>query len=279
MKVSVITINYNNRDVLEKTINSTINQTSKDFEFIIIDGASTDGSVEAIKRHADKINYWSSESDKGIYNAMNKGIGKANGEYCIFMNSGDSFYTEDVIEDFIRLSDNRDIVCGDTWLGKLKKAPDDITFDTLYNLSICHQSAFIRTSLMKKYMYDESMKIVADRKFFLQALILENCSYKHINTIVANYDITGFSAQNRTLSDLEYKLALEQLIPQRIRIDYGRNKEGELYGDTDYDKLFVELRKRNYRKPIYTLVVYILRFISIFHKSARFIKHFPNKTN
>ena len=277
MKVSVITINYNNRDGLEKTIHSTINQTSKDFEFIIIDGASTDGSVEAIKRHADKINYWSSEPDKGIYNAMNKGIGKANGVYCIFMNSGDSFYSENVIEEFIRLSDDSDIVCGDTWLGKLKEAPDEITFDTLYNLSICHQSAFIRTSLMKKYLYDESLKIVADRKFFLQALILENCSYKHINTIVANYDITGFSAQNRTLSDLEYKQVLEQLIPQRIRIDYGRKKEGDLYGDTYYDKLFVELRKRNYRKPIYTIVVCILRTIATFHQSAKFIKDFPTK--
>lgn len=277
MKVSVITINYNNKEGLEKTIASTINQTSKDFEFIIIDGASTDGSVEVIKSHTDKIDYWISEPDKGIYNAMNKGIEKADGEYCIFMNSGDCFYSEHVIKDFVHLSDDSDIVCGDTWLGRLKESPDEITFNTLYKLSICHQSAFIRTSLMKKYMYDESLKIVADRKFFLQALILENCSYKHINTIIVNYDITGFSAQNRTLSDLEYKQVLEQLVPQRVRIDYGRKKEGDLYGDTYYDKLFIELRKRNYKKPIYTLVVCILRAIATFHKSAKFIRFFPTK--
>lgn len=279
MKVSVITINYNNKEGLEKTITSTINQTSKDFEFIVIDGASTDGSLEVIKKFTDQISYWISEPDKGIYNAMNKGIEKANGEYCIFMNSGDCFYSKNVIEDFINLSKGSGIVCGDTWMGKLKKAPDEITFDTLYNLSICHQSAFIRTSMMKKYRYDESLRIVADRKFFVQALILENCSYEHINTIIVDYDITGFSAQNRTLSELEYKQVIEQLIPERIRTDYGRNKEGELHGDTYYDKLFVELRKRNYKRPIYTLTVLVLRFISFFQKSARFIKNFPFQTN
>lgn len=279
MKVSVITINYNNKEGLEKTIASTINQTSKDFEFIVIDGASTDGSVEVIKSHTDKIDYWISEPDKGIYNAMNKGIERAHGEYCIFMNSGDCFYSEQVIANFICLSKGSDIVCGDTWLGETKEAPNEITFDTLYNSSICHQCAFIRTSLMRKYMYDESLKIVADRKFFLQALIFDNCTYERINTYIVHYDITGFSAQNRTLSELEYKHVLEELIPQRIRLDYGRSKEGELYGDTYYDKLFIELRKRNYKRPTYTLVACILRCIAIFHKSARFIKHFPNKTD
>lgn len=277
MKISVITINYNNKKGLAKTITSTINQTSKDLEFIVIDGASTDGSVEIIREYADKIDYWVSESDKGIYNAMNKGIDRAQGEYCIFMNSGDVFYSEHVIEDFTRLSKGSDIVCGDTWIGRIKEAPSEITFDTLYNSSICHQCAFIRTSLMKKYMYDESLKIVADRKFFLQAFIFGNCTYEHINSVIVDYDITGFSAQNRTLSELEYKLVLEQLIPQRIRVDYGKKIEGELYGDTFYDKFFVEIRKRNYKYIIYSICVICLRITALFKRSASFVKVFPIK--
>ncbi len=275
MKISVITINYNNKEGLTKTITSTINQSSKDIEFIVIDGASTDGSVERIREYANKIDYWVSEPDKGIYNAMNKGIERAQGEYCIFMNSGDSFYSEHVIEEFTRLSKGSDIVCGDTWMGRIKGAPDEITFDTLYNSSICHQCAFIRTSLMKKYMYDESLRIVADRKFFLQAFIFENCTYEHIKSVIVDYDITGFSAQNRTLSELEYKLVLEQLIPQRIRVDYGKKIDGELYGDTFYDKLFVEIKKRNYRAMIYSFSTILLYCISLFKRSASFIKEFP----
>lgn len=277
MKLSIITINYNNCEGLRKTIKSIVNQTCQEFEYIIIDGGSTDGSGEVIKEYADHIDYWVSEPDKGIYNAMNKGIERAQSEYCIFMNSGDRFYSEHVIEDFTRLSKGSDIVCGDTWIGRIKEAPSEITFDTLYNSSICHQCAFIRTSLMKKYMYDESLKIVADRKFFLQAFIFGNCTYEHINSVIVDYDITGFSAQNRTLSELEYKLVLEQLIPQRIRFDYGKKIEGELYGDTFYDKFFVEIRKRNYKYIIYSICVICLRITALFKRSASFVKVFPIK--
>ena len=98
MKYSIITINYNNRDGLENTIKSVINQTCQDFEYIVIDGGSTDGSVDVINKYADKIDYWISEPDKGIYNAMNKGILRAHGEYLNFMNSGDYFYDNEVLE-------------------------------------------------------------------------------------------------------------------------------------------------------------------------------------
>ena len=97
MKLSIITINLNNASGLEKTIQSVINQTYKDFEFIVIDGASTDGSVEVIKKYSSGINYWVSESDTGIYNAMNKGIRKAQGEYCLFLNSADYLFSPNLI--------------------------------------------------------------------------------------------------------------------------------------------------------------------------------------
>ena len=274
-KLSIITINYNNCDGLLKTIKSIVNQTWKDFEYIVIDGGSTDGSVEVIKEYTDRINYWVSEPDKGIYNALNKGVDVAKGEYCNFMNSGDCFYSPDVLEHVFSKKTVADIICGNTQLDYLKTPPQEITLEILFNTSICHQCAFIRSSLMKKYGYDESYKIVADRKFFLQAFISDNCSYQAIDVDVVKYDITGLSAQNPVLSRLEYDKVLTELIPERIRLDYGRAKEGSLYGDTYYDKLFVELRKRNYGRLIYKLVIYLLRVIAVFHKSARFIDYYP----
>lgn len=275
MKLSVITINYNNCDGLRKTIESVVNQTWRDFEYIIIDGGSIDGSVDVIKEFADQIDYWVSEPDKGIYNALNKGVEKAQGEYCNFMNSGDCFYSLDVLEKVFSINPIADIICGNTQLDYLKKPPQEITFDILFNTSICHQCAFIRTSLMKKYGYDEKYKIVADRKFFLQALIFDNCSYLPINVDVVKYDITGFSAENPVLSKLEYDKVLEELVPERIRKDYGKKYKGELYGDTWYDKLFVEIRKRHYKRLIYTMTVILLRIMALLKNSARFIRNYP----
>lgn len=275
MKLSIITINYNNCSGLRKTIESVVNQTWHDFEYIIIDGGSTDGSVEVIKEFASQIDYWVSEPDKGIYNALNKGLAKANGEYCNFMNSGDCFYSFNVLEQVFSINPIADIICGNTHSDSLKIPPQDITFDFLFNGSICHQCAFIRTSIMKKYGYDEKYKIVADRKFFVQALVFDNCSYQALDIDVVKYDITGLSAVNPVLSRLEYDQVLEELIPERIRNDYGRKYKGKLYGDTWYDKLFVEIRKRNYRVIIYTLCVSFLSIVALFKKSASFIKEFP----
>ena len=279
MKLSVITINYNNCDGLRKTIESVVNQTWRNFEYIIIDGGSIDGSLDVIKEFADQIDYWVSEPDKGIYNALNKGVKKAQGEYCNFMNSGDCLYALDVLEKVFSDNPIADIICGNTQLDYLKTPPQEISFDLLFNSSICHQCAFIRTSLMKKYGYDEKYKIVADRKFFVQALILDNCSYQAKDVNVVKYDITGLSSVNPVLSRLKYDRILQELIPERIRIDYGRKYIGEIYGDSWYDKLFVEIRRRNYRNMIYTLCVCVLSIIALFKKSALFIKEFPSFLN
>lgn len=275
MKLSIITINYNNRAGLIKTIDSIVNQSYRDYEYIIIDGASTDGSAEVIRDYADRINYWVSEPDNGIYNAMNKGIDVAKGEYLIFMNSGDIFCETNTIERVVALGLNADIICGNTIMPHRQEPPKDITFSSLYSGSICHQCAFIRTGLMKKYKYDEKYKIVSDRKFFVQALILENCSYRTVDVDVVEYDINGFSANNRALSDYEYSCVLEELIPERIRMDYGRHIFGVLYGDSDYEKFFFEVGRRNYKGLVYSISNVILRLISIFKRSATFSRIFP----
>ena len=165
MELSVITINYNNCEGLRKTIESVVNQTCCDFEYIIIDGGSTDGSVDVIKQYADRIDYWVSEPDKGIYNAMNKGIDVAKGEYCIFMNSGDCFHDYQSLTLSIPHLDGTDVVAGYAKLdsGERVNRPVEITLQSLYNhQQPCHQSSFIKTELLKKYHYDEKYKLVSD---------------------------------------------------------------------------------------------------------------------
>ena len=276
MKLSIITVNYNDHNGLRKTVLSVLAQTFSDYEYIIIDGGSTDGSVDIIKEYDSRITYWVSEPDKGIYNAMNKAIDIAKGEYCIFMNAGDVFCSSDTLERVFSYSRCEDIICGNTMMGdRHLETPEEITFSYLFSNAICHQCAFIKTSLMAKYKYDENYTIVSDRKFFLQALILDNCSYSRVPVDVVNYDIQGFSSVNPVLSRLEYDNVLEELFPCRVLIDYGRERKGELYGASMYDKLFVELRNRNYSRIVYTMAVVIMRLCSLFSKSARFIRHFP----
>ena len=113
MQLSIITINYNNGDGLQRTIESVIKQNFKSYEYIVIDGGSTDKSIDVIKRNKNHINYWISEPDTGIYNAMNKGIRKATGEYLIMINSGDVLVNEDVLDTVFKKNNNSDIIYGD----------------------------------------------------------------------------------------------------------------------------------------------------------------------
>ena len=112
MKYSIITVNYNNREGLKRTIESVIHQTFRDFEFIVIDGGSTDSSAEVLKAYDEHISYWVSEKDNGIYDAMNKGIRKATGDYLNFMNSGDCFYDDDVLRNVTAYASDADIITG-----------------------------------------------------------------------------------------------------------------------------------------------------------------------
>lgn len=202
MKLSIITINYNNLEGLKRTYESVVSQTCQDFEWIIIDGGSTDGSKEFIEEHQNKFSYWCSEPDKGIYNAMNKGIAKATGEYLQFLNSGDNLVDDKVIEDFLALDWKEDVILGDAIIDgdekEIKIHPDEenLDFDFLRCGGICHQASFTKKTLFDLYGgYDEQLKIVSDWKFFLEVLIKHNCSYRHWNRIIINYDVEGISSE------------------------------------------------------------------------------------
>ena len=273
IKVSIITINYNNCQGLYKTIESVVNQTYKGFEYIIIDGGSNDGSVDVIGQYAKIIDYWVSEPDKGIYNAMNKGIDVVKGEYCIFMNSGDCFCNNRVVEEVIGTLNGADIIVGNTILsdGKVKKSLQNVTLKTLYADSICHQSAFILSSLLKKYHYDETLRIVSDWKFFLQTLILDNCSYKRIDNCVSIYDINGITYSQWNLYLKEKQSVLQKMFPQRVLTDINELVDG----NTWEDKLYVRIKNSKYNGVVYTFNVILVRLILLFKFNKSWIFKFP----
>jgi glycosyltransferase involved in cell wall biosynthesis len=188
MKYSVITINYNNRDGLARTIESVVGQTCRDYEYLIIDGGSTDGSVDVIKAHEASIDYWISEQDHGVYHAMNKGVAQAHGDYCIFMNSGDCFHSAGALAEASIY--DADIVCGKVLKGSNPQPQGhrkaDITLVDLMRGSLPHQAMIIKRELLVRHPYDEHYKILSAWKFCLQTLVFDNCSYRNIDTIIAD---------------------------------------------------------------------------------------------
>lgn len=227
MKLSIITVNLNNKDGLQKTIDSVISQTFKDFEWIVIDGGSTDGSKELIEQYSQFINYWVSEPDKGIYNAMNKGIRVAKGEYLQFLNSGDILIGKDVLKDFFRISKDKDVLFGNTITNKdgvqrrINYHNDCLSCYTLVKGTINHQSAFIKKALFEKYgLYDETLKIVSDWKFFFKVVIVHHCTVEHINKDIVLFDMSGVSSTNSKLLRKEREIVLKQFLPAYAIDDY-----------------------------------------------------------
>jgi glycosyltransferase involved in cell wall biosynthesis len=201
-KISIITVNFNDKIGLEKTVISVIEQTFIDVEFIVIDGGSTDGSNEILQRFEDKISYWVSEPDNGIYHAMNKGIKKATGEYLLFLNAGDRLHQSTTLSEALKLMQfGHDIYYGDiiyeepNGIKKEVNFPHQLNFSYFYNFNISHQASFISKKLFDKVgLYNETYKIVSDWEFFILAIYRHNASYHHLNIIVCNYDGSGLSS-------------------------------------------------------------------------------------
>ena len=206
-KISVITINLNNLKGLKRTVESVISQTCRDFEYIVIDGASTDGSKEYIGT-IGRINYWVSEPDKGIYNAMNKAVAVAKGEYCIFMNSGDCFYNDRVLEDMCSVLKGKDFYTGhpvlvyDDRMEKVK-LPKSISISFMLIGSIYHQCTFTRTAILKERPYNEQHRLVSDWEYFFKEWLLFNRSYEVLDTLIAYFYMDGLSNTNKELDDCE----------------------------------------------------------------------------
>ncbi len=236
MKLSIITINRNNAAGLEATMQSVLNQTCCEFQYVIIDGASSDSSIELIRSYADKFGprlKWISEPDKGIYNAMNKGIRMASGEYVQFLNSGDRLASNGVTEKMYKALENNgypSILYGnmlkDMPYGILRDrcfAGQDITFLGFYNGTLNHSPAYIRKTLFDKYgFYDESLKIVSDWKWYLLAIVLGEEKPVYTDLDVTLFDMNGISETNKELDVTERKHVLSDLIPAAFLADYER---------------------------------------------------------
>lgn len=201
-KLTIITINYNNLDGLKRTIESVVNQTWQEFEYIVIDGGSTDGSAQYIETQSANIDYWVSEPDAGIYNAMNKGIAKATGGYLLFLNSGDHLYSNEVLLENHQFVSGYDIVYFNLQIVEnqitfLKKYPDQLSFSYFVKDTLPHPATFIKATLFDKVgMYDERLKIVSDWKFFIESVCKFNSTYRHIEEIVSIFYLDGFSSDS-----------------------------------------------------------------------------------
>ena len=256
MKLSIITINYNNKEGLQKTIASVICQTWKDYEWIVIDGGSTDGSRGLIEQYQEHFTYWCSEPDKGIYNAMNKGAAKAKGEYLLFLNSGDALYNKNVLQQVDDMYLDVDIISGQVERmdnHQLLRIYDESILMQLYQNTLNHQGTFIKRRLFDDLRYDENYKIVSDWKFWLEAIIWRNASVKVISLLVSKQDVTGISSDSLyvNLDKKERKEVMDRLLPNVIQKelqDYQTLRNSSYVYDMNYLErnfygVFVGLRK------------------------------------
>jgi glycosyltransferase involved in cell wall biosynthesis len=283
MTLSIITINYNNREGLQKTIDSVICQTWKDYEWIIIDGGSTDGSRRLIEQYQQYFAFWCSEPDQGVYHAMNKGVAKAKGVYVYFLNSGDTYSDAYVLKMISDLHSCADIISGQA-ISKddhvLLYQFNGSLFEHLYVSTISHQGAFIRRSLLNKYPYDESLKIVSDWKFWLQTIIWDNAKVEIADIVVAEQDMTGISTdqnpnkKSKGIEEEERGKVLNELFPPLLRneLDESRNRLAEL--DRIRKKTFVVYGDylQNNNHLLFAVGWRILKLFTVIHKTIRQIK-------
>lgn len=227
-KISIITINYNDENGLKKTIDSVVNQTWQNFEFIVIDGDSNDGSKAIIDSYKSVFTHAVSEPDAGIYHAMNKGIALSKGEYLLFLNSGDILVDENtLLKTQEYLNGNKSIYYGDIIYQEKDRQrqrvlPDELTFLFFLEHSLSHQATFIQHNLFEViFLYNETYKIVSDWEFFIYAICKQNVSYQHIPLFITIYDTTGISSikDNHPLMYKERKQTLDKYFPTFIN-DY-----------------------------------------------------------
>jgi len=208
--LSVITVVYNNAADIERTLLSVINQTYPNIEYIVIDGASTDGTLQIIEKYTNKIAKLVSEPDKGIYDAMNKGLALATGDYVIFMNSADEFYSPETVANVFAAAPDADIYYGETEmigvnnesLGQRRhKAPENFTWrDFKYGMSISHQAIYIKRSLVKSY--DPKYQLSADIDWILYAAKKAK-TIVNVHQYVAKYKVGGMSKHKHRQSLME----------------------------------------------------------------------------
>ena len=268
MRLSIITINYNNCEGLKKTIDSVVAQTFRDFEWIVIDGGSTDGSRELLEQHAGHFAYWVSEPDKGIYNAMNKGIDHAQGDYLLFLNSGDWFYDKTSLERCLAHDFDADVMYGNCVFhyadhDAKQCYPSKLTFEFLYRSSLSHCSSFIKREVLTKEHYNENYRIVSDLEFWVK-LAFAGGTFHHLDEFVSVFDTTGISSTNHKLDKAERKQMLSQYVPEMVAADYDRLKAMQTQLSDEQVKYVLQYGSK--KKLYHKLIAFSLVLIRFFEK-------------
>ncbi len=232
-KISIITVNYNDAKGLEKTISSVVDQSLRDMEYIVVDGKSTDGSVDIIEGREQHITQWISQSDSGVYQAMNRGISLATGTYVLFLNSGDTFYDSEVLSKVSeKLDGNKDIYYGNLmFVGKdrqmLTEYPKKLTFNHFVERSLPHPGTFIKRDLFDRYFfYSEDYKIVSDWEFFIFVICKAEVAYEHLEMVISKFDLQGMSndPKNKALIKEERTRVFQAHFPEQYN-EYERREK------------------------------------------------------
>lgn len=268
IRLSIITINRNNVYGLRKTMESVFSQTYRDFEYIVVDGASTDESVDVIKvsaLQAEGLDFkWISEPDTGIYNAMNKGLKMAHGEYTLMLNSGDYLVDEHVIERMTPELHTEDIIQGNIVTiqdGKEKVVrgygKSDITFIDVMKNHFLHQASFCRRNLFDQYGYfDESYRINGDTVFYAKCLGFGNASFRYVDVNIANFDTTGISAD----PDGKWK-ALRREEDERYERMFSKRMWGLFYKEEKKIKLYDKLHAHRWSWNLTMAIAHLCNWI------------------
>ena len=217
-RITVVTVVFNCVDSIEDTLLSVINQSHPGIEYIVVDGGSTDGTLQIIQKYDKHIDVWISERDKGIYNAMNKGIDRSSGDWIIFMNAGDRFNTACTVKNIVSALDEEFAVVA----GGVRYIYDEshtrikhmkLKFSGFYMSVPHHQASFINNRLMKSYRYDESFRIRGDLDFITR-LHADGHKFKMISEVICDVDTTGISSGLSMVHIIEEIRAGERVIPQ-----------------------------------------------------------------
>lgn len=220
MKLTIITVCRNNLEGLKQTYKSIASQTArKGFEWIVVDGASTDGTPRWLADHSHEIDRYISEPDRGIYHAMNKGVGMASGEYLLFLNSGDYLYDSQSIVRALPELDGKDLVYSDcitfnptTGNYGLFLSPERLTATYFIGSTLPHPSTFIHKSLLVDNPYSEKYKIASDYVFFVQSVILKGVSSKKICPALSIFVLDGISSKDMKITMIEHDRAFNEIL-------------------------------------------------------------------
>lgn len=234
MKLSIITVNLNNSVGLKRTAQSIIAQNFQDFEWIVMDGGSSDGSLDVIEEYKYRMSFWTSQKDSGIYNAMNSGVKKSSGEFVLFLNSGDSLFETDTLSKVFSKDCRNVILYGDCVITNylnhkenIVRYPDKLIFSDLFLRGICHNATFIPRQILISHPFTESYKIASDWEFFIK-MALTSYPFQHIDILVTRYEDGGLSTMNLDKNVQERLEIRDHLVPRMIIDEYRYANLGDL---------------------------------------------------